>query len=234
MIPKINDVPKYEIEVPSTGQKLRFRPYLVKEEKVLLTAFESKDEGEGFKAIFNTLNACVENLPSGNDLTVYDVLYLFAKIRGKSVGEVAELNVPCKSCGFKNQVEVDIEGVGMTEGEFKNKTIQLDEVFSVEMKYPSYNQTLKVSVGEKNAKDVRIKLVAESIEAILTDENRIETKEEAEEDVIEFVESLSEKQFQSLSDYLDQAPKFQYEFAFKCVDCGEHNEYKITEPNDFF
>ena len=114
MIPKLNDTPKYELNIPSMNKQVKFRPYLVKEEKVLMMAFESKDQKAALDAVAETITSCVNDEIQIKDLKLYDIEYMFTKIRAKSVGEQAKLLVTCTSCQSKNEKSGDIEKVEVT------------------------------------------------------------------------------------------------------------------------
>src|SRR6056300_979503 len=110
-LPSLNDTPKYELKIPSTGKKIKFRPYLVKEEKILLIAAESKDKDQMLGAIIDTINSCVQGNLNVNDLTTFDLEYLFIQMRAKSVGENASLNIKCQSCEEDNEYHMNLEDI---------------------------------------------------------------------------------------------------------------------------
>ena len=118
-LPKLNGNPKYEMTIPSSNKTVRFRPYLVKEEKVLLMAFESNDMSQAMKAIIDTIEVCVDDDIKTKDLTTFDVEYMFTKLRSKSVGESSRLSIECTDCSHKNDISVNIEEI---EIEMKNPT----------------------------------------------------------------------------------------------------------------
>ena len=109
-LPKLNTAPKYELTVPSTGEKVRFRPFLVKEQKILLIAYESKDRKNIIQAILDTIDSCVEELDV-KKLTTFDVDFIFTNIRSKSVGEKITVNMNCKSCSTPNEIEIDLDEI---------------------------------------------------------------------------------------------------------------------------
>ena len=109
-LPKLNDKPKYEMKIPSTKEEVRFRPFLVKEEKVLMIAMESEDTRQILNAVVDTLDACIEGGVNKTKLTTFDVEYMFTKLRSKSVGEVATLAIECSHCNTKNEVTANLEG----------------------------------------------------------------------------------------------------------------------------
>lgn len=235
MIPKINHVPKYDVVIPSTGKEVRFRPYLVKEEKVLLTAFQSQDRKSGLKAIVDTIAACIDDEIDIRKLTMYDVEYLFTKIRSKSAGEKANITVKCSKCKTANPVEVDIDNVTM-EAKEQQKRIQLTDEISVDIGYPSYVALLSndrlMNATERHNKVINT--IAESLITIYTDEEKINVKEESQEELISFVESLDDKQFTELRKFIENGPRMVYNIDFKCVSCGHDNHNEVKEAEDFF
>lgn len=236
MIPRLNTFPKYEVVVPSTGKNIRFRPYTVKEEKIILTANESKDRRHTMLAIVDTLMACLEGENIDRDsLTLYDVEYLFTKIRSKSAGEKAPIQIKCQKCGTQNPYNIDLDNIIMEKGDGHNK-IKLNDEVTVEVRYPTWlaiigNENI---IGAKNTVDSMFGMVAESIVAILTEDTRIETKDEDKKELLEFVESLTEEQFNKLWANIKNAPKLKFEIDFDCISCKEHSHYELSELNDFF
>lgn len=236
MIPKINDKPKYEIVIPSTGQKVRYRPYLVKEERVLLSAFESGDERAGLLAVADTVEACIDADVNVKMLTLFDIEYLYTMIRTKSVGETAPIKINCSSCNHQNDFSVKLDDVDVSQENRSSKKIKIDDEISVEMKHPTYISVLnnKEILTTKSSTEKKIQMVAESIYAIITEEEKILIKDEPREDLFEFIESLSQMQFEMLYEYVSSAPKLEYKVKFDCVSCGENNDYTVRETNDFF
>ena len=235
MIPKINDTPKYDLIVPSSGKKVRYRPYLVKEEKVLMTAFQSENPQHSYKAVADTILACVAEDLNVRDLTLYDVEYMFTKIRSKSAGETADMNIGCSKCKTSQPVTIDMDNVEM-QSVPSSKKIDLGDGISVEVHHPKFmelvdNETLMM---EKQNHLKIIQTIGSSIKKIFTDNEVVITSEEKFEDLIDFVESLSDYQFGMVRDFIEDTPKLEYKVDFKCVSCGEHNHYNIKEPEHFF
>lgn len=235
MIPKLNDKPLYDIVIPSTGETHRFRPYLVKEEKILLMAFESEDRKTIMKAIVDTIQACMPEIDILN-LTVYDIEYLFTKIRGKSVGESVDLKIKCKHCESQNEVEVNIDDLDTSTFE-RSKKIAITNDVSVLMCHPSYEDVLQdpelSSIDTKQPQRL-IRSVVKSIQKIYTADTVINAKEESEEDMVEFVESLDQHQFKSLLGFLLDSPRISFDASFDCEHCGKHNEMIIQDQKTFF
>jgi hypothetical protein len=235
MIPKLNDTPLYEVTIPSTGEIQRFRPYLVREEKVLLMAYESKDNKTIMQAIMDTIQACLPNIDVSK-LSLYDIEYLFTKIRGKSVGESVPLKIKCKTCEKNNEVEVNIDALSSETFERESK-IKITDSVSVLMHHPDYIDVLNdpelMNFNTKQPERV-VKSVAKSIQKIYTDDSVIDTKEESEKEVLDFVESLDEKQFKKLLDFLRLAPRISFDVDFICEHCKSENKLNIQDQQTFF
>ena len=136
-LPKLNDAPKYEIAVPSTGQKVRYRPYLVKEEKVLMLAMESQDQRSALNAIVDTIESCVQDDLNTKDLTTFDVEYLFTQIRSKSVGETAKIGVTCTHCDQQNEIEIKLDDIKVGNPDGLETNIELTDNITLLMRWPS-------------------------------------------------------------------------------------------------
>lgn len=226
-LPKLNDTPKYELKIPSTGKRVKYRPYLVKEEKILLMASETKDNQQIMNAVIDTIHACVQG--DLKNLTTFDLEYIFVNLRAKSVGETSTIGIRCESCEHSNEAMIDLNQVECTKVG-KNKVIQLDENVSVEMRYPSY-ETMALDGDET---ELGFEVLASCIEAVLTEEERIPLSEEPKESVKEFLESMSNQQFEKVSNFLLDMPVVKYDLKYDCEKCGHHNEVEVRGMQNFF
>lgn len=236
MIPILNDKPKYDMKVPSTGKSIRYRPYLVKEEKVLLMAFESKDEKASMKAVIDTIMSCVYDDLNPNDLHLFDVEYMFTKIRGKSTGEIVEISAPCQECETNNEVSLNIDEVKVN-GDFSiDSLIDLGDKISVEMAWPKYNDMILNEAITSNENEVQriIEMTAQCIISINTENNSILVKDEPRDQLMKFIESMTNEQFTKVREYLDSMPVCEVNHSFKCSHCGAENELNIRNITDFF
>ena len=139
-LPKLNSTPTYEMTIPSSGQKVIYRPFLVKEQKNLLIAFESQNRGDLLRSIVNTINICVEDKIE-ETLSTFDVDYMFTKIRSKSVGEVSTVLMKCEECETDNEVNIDLDEVEVV-GDMPDMTIAVTDDIVVKMKFPTYEDFL--------------------------------------------------------------------------------------------
>ena len=212
-LPKIA-TPTYELVLPSTDQTIQFRPFLVKEEKLLVLALESEDNKQITTAIKSVLKNCV--LTKGikvEQLPTFDIEFLFLNIRGKSVGEELEVNIVCPD-DEKTQVTVDInlDDIQVQKNEEHNKQIKLDDNLMMEMKYPSLDQFIKnnFDFNEKNQMDHSFQLIASCIDKIYTEEEVWATADCTKKEVNDFLEQMNSGQFKLIETFFETMPKLSH------------------------
>ena len=212
-LPKIA-TPTYELVLPSTDQTIQFRPFLVKEEKLLVLALESEDNKQITTAIKSVLKNCV--LTKGikvEQLPTFDIEFLFLNIRGKSVGEELEVNIVCPD-DEKTQVTVDInlDDIQVQKNEEHNKQIKLDENLMMEMKYPSLDQFIKnnFDFNEKNQMDQSFQLIASCIDKIYTEDEVWATADCTKKEVNDFLEQMNSGQFKLIETFFETMPKLSH------------------------
>jgi hypothetical protein len=228
-LPKLNDVPKYIMTVPSSGKKIKYRPYLVREEKVLLLAAESKDVNQSIEAMTDTVLACVEDGIDPATLSTFDLEYMFLKIRSKSAGERIDVTIPCEHCEHRNVQTIDIEGIEIAMNELQTN-VELTENISVDLKWPSYSDIEYVD----DPNELGFEVLSACIEAVCTNEERILVKDESKEEVRLFLESLTADQFRKISQVVESIPKVSYPIEFDCEECNKHNDLVIEGVQSFF
>ena len=228
-LPILNDTPTYNIAIPSTGKKVKFRPYLVKEEKILLMANETKDPDEILRAIVETLRACSFGTLDVSNLATFDVEYLFLRVRARSVGENVTLFLPCAKCETRNEYVMNLDNVACPVDDNKDMLIPITDSISVEMQYRSHEDTFQ---GDET-KDM-VSVIASCIRAVVTEDERIGLEDETEEEIQKFLESLTREQFKVLADFVKDLPQVQYLIKFDCESCGEDNEIEIKGFENFF
>ena len=212
-LPKIA-TPTYELELPSTGETIKYRPFLVKEEKLLVIALESEDNKQITNAIKAVLKSCV--LTKGikvEHLPTFDIEFLFLNIRGKSVGEELEVNVYCPD-DETTQVPVTIylDDIEVQRDEEHTNKIKLDDSIMMEMKYPSLDQFIKnnFDFNEKNAMDQSFDLISTCIDKVYTEDEVWSTADCTKKEVKEFLESMNSSQFQSIEQFFSTMPKLSH------------------------
>jgi hypothetical protein len=228
-LPLLNETPRYEFVIPSTGKKLKFRPYLVKEEKVLMMASESKDPKQMMSAILDTVVSCAVDTINPNSLTTFDLEYLFIKLRAKSVGETSTLSVNCDNCSHKTKYSLNLEEIECKQTKPNNK-IKINDKITVEMKYPGYKD---IEISE-DQNELGFSLLASSIAAVYTENERIDVSEEPKENVRAFLESMTRTQFETITTFLQDMPVVKAHVKFNCEKCQTLNEFDVKGIQSFF
>jgi ribosomal protein L44E len=231
-LPKLNSTPKYEMVIPSQQKKVRFRPYLVKEEKVLLMAFESQDTVQAMKAIIDTILVCVDYTLKKEELTTFDVEYMFTKLRSKSVGERSNLSIECSECKTPNEVSVNIDDIEI-KLDNPSETLELQEDVHVEMGYPSAEVLMNMKEGISSTEQL-IELIIYSIKNIMTEEEQVSAKDVSEKDLRDFVDSMTGDQFKKVSEFVATIPTLTKDVEFDCKKCGTSNKNTLSGFTDFF
>lgn len=233
-LPKLNDTPKYDIVIPSTNALVRFRPFLVKEEKVLMMAMESQDSKQILDTVVDTISACVIDDIPRNSLTVFDVEYLFTQIRAKSVGETSTINMSCSECEADTEVTVNIGDIVIDVPEVET-LIPLTDTISIEMKYPSWASLLGDDINEnQSAVDVTFRLIAQCIDAVITPDERILMRDQSVDEVNEFIEGMTQEQFTKVREFVESMPRMKKDIEYTCSSCQHNNKYTLEGLADFF
>ena len=223
-LPKLNSEPKYELIIPSLKKKVKFRPFLVKEEKVLMIAMESGDQKDALNAILDTISVCIQDKINLNTLTTFDVEYLFLQLRAKSIGETAKVNIKCTKCGTPNTVSIKLDDINI-------ELPKLDEKVSVELQWPPFKGLTEVNTD--NSTESAFEMIANCIKIIYTEDERINVSEVSKEEIKEFLESMNSEQFSKLRDYIDQLPKLKHDVAFCCKNCATSNNVTLEDVESF-
>tara|TARA_A100000164_G_scaffold194652_1_gene172653 strand:- start:86 stop:805 length:720 start_codon:yes stop_codon:yes gene_type:complete len=212
-LPKIA-TPTYELELPSTGKSIKYRPFLVKEEKVLVIALESEDTKQITNAIKAVLKNCV--LTKGikvETLPTFDIEFLFLNIRGKSVGEEIEVNIVCPDDGETNvPVFIDLDSIQVERSDDHTNQIKLDDDLMMEMKYPSLEQFIKNNFDfqEGNQMDQSFELIATCIDKIYNEDEVWATADCTKKEVKDFLESMNSSQFKEIEKFFESMPKLKH------------------------
>jgi len=229
-LPKIA-TPTYELELPSTGETIQYRPFLVKEEKVLVIALESEDTKQITTAIKNVIKNCiqtkgikVENLPT------FDIEYLFLNIRGKSVGEDIEVNVTCPDDGETQvPVTINLDDIKVQKNDDHTNKVKLDDSIMMEMKYPSLDQFIKNNFNfeESNAMDQSFELIGSCIDKIYTEDEVWATEDCTKKEIVEFLEQMNSSQFKEIEKFFETMPKLSHTIKVKNPNTKKENEVVI-------
>jgi hypothetical protein len=217
-LPKIA-TPTYELELPSTGETIQYRPFLVKEEKVLVIALESEDTKQITTAIKSVIKNCI--LTKGikvETLPTFDIEYLFLNIRGKSVGEELEVNIICPDDGETQvPVKINLDEIRVQKQEEHTRRVKLDDSIMMEMKYPSLDQFIKnnFDLTQGNTMDQSFELIASCIDKIFTEEEVWAAADCSKKELNEFLESMNSSQFKGIEQFFETMPKLSHTIKVK-------------------
>ena len=234
-LPKLG-YPTYELELPSTGKTIKYRPFLVKEEKVLLLALESKDEKQVIGAVKDLIKNCVITRIKVDTLPSFDLEYLFLKIRGASIGENIILTVTCLDDN-ETQVEanINIDDVEVFKPEGHDKKIMFDDKTGVVMRYPSMKEFVEKEFLQKEMKTEEVYgFIADSIDQIFDDEEVYDSSTTTKKEFRTFVESLTTKQFEKIQKFYETSPKLSHTFKVTNPNTGKESSYTIEGLQSFF
>ena len=228
------DLPTYELVVPSNKKKIKFRPFLVKEEKILLMALETDDEKNIKNAVYELLKACITTRIKLESLATFDLEYIFLNIRAVSVGEIVQMNITCQD-DEKTEVKynLNLTDVKVTFPEGHENKIMLTDNTGVIMKYPSFDGFIESQFTENKDFDV-IKVIAESIDQIFDGEEVYDESTTNKKEFIQFVESLTNSQLEKIQVFFETAPRLEHSFKVKNPNTGVDSEYTLRGLQSFF
>jgi hypothetical protein len=236
-LPKIA-TPTYQLELPSTEETIQYRPFLVKEEKLLVIALESEDTKQITNAIKTVIKNCiitknikVETLPT------FDIEFLFLNIRGKSVGEELEVNIICPDDGETQvPVKINLDDIKVQKNENHEKKIKIDNSVMMEMKYPSLDQFIKNNFDFEggNAMDQSFDLIASCIDKIYTEDEVWSTSDVTKKEVTEFLDSMNSSQFKDIEKFFETMPKLSHTLKVKNPKTEVESEVVLEGLASFF
>ena len=216
-LPKIN-TPTYELSLPSNGKKIKYRPFLVREEKILIMALETEDQKQITAAIIQILTACI--MTRGvklNELATFDIEYLFLNVRSKSVGETISLNLICPD-DEKTSVEVsiDLDSIKVKKDKSHTNIVKLDDNLSLKLKYPSMKQFIESNfeAGVETVSNT-MDVVISSIDMIYNEEESWNASESSKKELEDFIDQLNTKQFKLIENFFDTMPKLSHKIKVK-------------------
>ena len=211
-LPKIN-TPTYELSLPSNGKKIKYRPFLVREEKILIMALETENQKQITNAVVEILDACI--MTRGikiKTLATFDIEYIFLNVRSKSVGETINVNIICPD-DEKTSVEIpiDLETIKVKKDKSHTNIVKIDDNLSLKLKYPSMDQFIE-SNFESSDDTIKntMKVITSSIDMIFSEEESWNASESTPKELEEFIEQLNSKQFQTIEKFFDTMPKLSH------------------------
>lgn len=234
-LPQMN-TPVYKLNIPSTGEQITFRPFLVREEKALLLAQQSENIDVMLNTLKEIIKSCVKEPIVADDLAIFDIEYLFTQIRAKSVGEVIQLLFTCGHCEEPNnkvKLEIDLTKIPIIKDDNHTNKIHLFGDCGVIMKYPNLN-TFKKADGQLEDINSIVEVIIDCIEAIYTSDEVFYAKEQTRQELEDFVMNLTKEQFDKLEEFFVSIPKYRQDIEFDCPACKAHNKTYLEGPASFF
>ena len=235
----------YELTIPSSGEKVSYRPFLVKEEKTLLVAMESKDTTAMTKAMQDIITACTEGSVNPKNLAPYDLEFFFLQLRGRSVGELIEIKSP-RPPNFTNcceesteedicELSINIDDISVDTSEIKPAEIEISDTVGVKMKFPEIDAIQKYSSteGEMNADNI-FKLIIECIDYIWDGDDIYKSKDHSKKELNEFLDSLNTGQFNKIREFFESMPRLSHDVDWVCPKCKKSKTLTLQGIDAFF
>lgn len=236
-LPKIA-TPSYSLEIPSLKKEIKYRPFLVKEEKILIIAMESEDPKQIANAVKTVINNCI--LTRGikvEQLATFDIEYLFLNIRGKSVGETVDVLITCPDDGTTQvPVSINLDDIEINNNENHSRDIKLDDTLTLRMKYPSMNEFIKSNFGNEfnMSVDDTFNLIISCMEQVYNEEESWSASDCTQKELTEFIEQLSSKQFKEVEKFFSTMPKLSHTLKIKNPNTEVESEVLLEGLSSFF
>jgi len=228
--------PTYELEIPSTDEKIKYRPFLVKEEKILMMAMESKATADITQAVKDIVMECTFNKINISNMPMFDVEYIFLQIRSKSVGEISKLKLLCPD-DKKTYANVDLNltEVEVHVGDDHTNKIELDKGMGMIMTYPTIDSFAESGIRDINASNM-LEVISGCILQIYEEDGKktYDSKDQTKKELIEFIEQLNTKQFKDVQKFFETMPKLKHEITIKNPKTKVESKITLTGLNDFF
>lgn len=233
-LPKLNTI-KFELEVPSTGEKIEYRPFLVKEQKVLMIAQESEDTTVIQKAIADTIESCTFGKVDPWSVPSFDLEYIFINIRGKSIGEELQLQVTCPDDGETVvPITIDLEKIKVVEHDDHIPIISLTDDIDMYMEYPTMKDISAIQAGDSNDTEQLFDMIKTCIKSIHDGEEIYNKVDITDKDLTEFIDSMSTQNLNSINDFFTTMPKLEHKVKVKNPNTEVESEVTLSGFDDFF
>ena len=238
-LPKIN-TPTYELVLPSSGKKIKYRPFLVREEKILIMALETEDQKQITQAVIDILSSCIITKGVKLDkLATFDIEYLFLNVRSKSVGEQIEVNVTCPDDEKTSvPITIDIDSIKIEKNKNHTNTIKLDDSLSLKLRYPSMEQFVNTNFesAEESGNEIKttLDMIISCIDIIFNEEESWNASESTKKELEEFIDQLNTKQFKMIEDFFATMPKLTHTFKVKNPKTDVESTVKLEGLASFF
>jgi hypothetical protein len=243
MLPKI-DVPIYETKLISNGKTIRYRPFLVKEQKLFLMAAESEDSKDTIAAIKQVINNCVIDDIDVDNLATFDIEYLFILLRARSIGEVVNLAFNCnnkvqdekeqeKICGNLVKFDLNLLEIEPTKNDKHTDKIEITDKLGIVLKYPTFNSVNKLDVNSDDMEQI-LDVIVNCVDYIYDDEQIYYAKDTTKKELMEFVENMKQSDLEKIQSFFNTLPKIKKDLHFNCNKCGYEEDIVVEGIQNFF
>ena len=243
-LPKVS-TPTYELTIPSSGEKVSYRPFLVKEEKTLLMAMESKDTKAMTKAMQDIITSCTDGEVDPKELAPYDLEFFFLQLRGRSIGEIIELKSPrppnftncCKEAEEEDicELSINIDDIKVDTSKIKPSNIEITKTIGVKMKFPQMDTVQKYQIdGDTLSSEDVFKLITDCVDYIWDGDDIFKAKDHSKKELNDFIDSLSSGQFAMIREFFESMPRLSHDVDWKCPRCEKSKTLVLTGVDSFF
>ena len=230
-LPKI-DVPTYTAKLESTQELITYRPFLVKEEKILLMALESENGDDMLKAVQEIITACIlEGKVNVKELPTFDLEYIFLKIRSKSIGEISTLAIPCEECENKNQVDINLDQIELKISKKHSTKIELTDSIGLIMKYPTIQMITNI---DQLTPENSLEVISSCVDSVYDGNKEYDFSDYTASERGEFLDNLTQKQLSNIQDFFETMPSLEHDLDYKCTACGHKGSLNIRGLQNFF
>ena len=235
-LPKL-ETPKHKCILPLSEREIKFRPFLVGEQKMLLIAQESENQNDQIDEMMRLIDICCDDV-TAEDLTTLDLEYLFLQIRMKSIGETSDISLSCDSCKADNEYQVDLQKTEIVRDEEEiSNIVKLTPTISMELEYPSYKMIQKVNFaeGQEDIKSSDMFVVIQQCVVSIIDNDEVHNRDDFnEKELVMFLDSMSVKMYSDMLLYFNSAPKLEIPINFECSACNKVNDIQLSGLSNFF
>jgi hypothetical protein len=232
-LPQI-EVPTYQMRLISTGVTVNYRPFLVKEKKILMIAAESKSHTAAYNSIKQIVSNCTFGKVNAEQIALFDLLNLYLKIRSKSIGETADFKFPCPHCKHMISSSIDFENINVVVPPEHNKNVKLDSKSGIMMKYPNIEIDKLLNSSDARKEDLDVDIVMQCIDYVYDGNDITYAKDIDQQQLKVFIESLTEQNYNKLIDYFKHLPKLEYPIEMNCKGCGKQEKLTVNDLFGFF
>jgi hypothetical protein len=233
----INSTPIYNLTVPSSGKHIKYRPFLIKDEKALLIAQQSEDPVVMIDSLKSVIKSCTQDQIDVNTLATFDLEYIFTQIRAKSVGEIIELNLLCDTCTDEKavaRVSLDLTTIKVEKDPNHTNKIELFDNVGITLKYPTMDLVKKLESADTNDIDQIFNIVLECIDCIYSDEEVFDAKDQTKQELLTFLNNLTSDQFKTIQQFFETMPQMKKEIHYTCPVCSKEHHKVLQGLSSFF